>query len=217
MTETPEGLNAAVLNRDYTVIVDYSGSMGNPVGNGDKRSKWDAVGETAVAVARKLNEFDPDGITVYTFSNAFNRYDNQGPEKVEEIFKKGDPNGSTALHLVLHHAFENYFSRRDAGKAQPNGESLFVFTDGSPDDQQAVIKEIVAATKKVNHAKELSLTLIQVGDDAGAQDFLHKLDDELTPAGAKYDIVDTISASKLGGRSLTDVITQAITEHKQAS
>jgi len=210
-------LNKTILNRDYTMIADRSGSMSDPVGNGNSTSRWDSVRESAVAVSRKINESDPDGITLYTFSDKFTRFDNVGPEKVDEVFRNTDPVGSTALHLVLHHAFDNYFTRRDKGLSQPNGESFFVVTDGRPDDEAAVVREIVAATKRVNNPKELSLTFLQVGDDAHATEFLHRLDDELAPAGAKYDIVDTISFTKLSGKNLTDVITAAITEHKQSS
>lgn len=216
MTTNTEGLNAALLNRDYTMIFDRSGSMSDPVSATDTRSRWESVKETAVAVSRKINEFDSDGITVYTFSDRFQRFDNVGPDKVSELFKS-EPVGSTALHSVLNHAFNDYFKRRDRGEAKSNGESFFIVTDGKPDNAQAVVQEIVAATKRVNNPKELSLTFLQVGDDAQAAAFLHKLDDDLEPAGAKYDIVDTISVDKLSGRSLTEVITAAIVEHKQSS
>lgn len=214
MTDT---VNESLLNRDYTLIIDQSGSMSSPVGDGNPRSRWESVKETAVAVSRKISEFDPDGITLYTFSDRFHRYDNVGPDKVDEIFRKSDPVGSTALHLVLAHAFDDYFKRRDKGQAKANGESFFVVTDGQPDSQAAVITEIVKTTKRVNNPKEISITFLQVGNDSNAQAFLQKLDDELTPAGAKYDIVDTIPVEKLSGKSLTDVITAAIVEHKQAS
>ena len=105
-------------NRDYTVVVDKSGSMGATLGT---TTRWKSVAETAEAVARKCNEFDPDGITIYTFSTAFKRFDNQTPEKVGEIFKNNEPGGSTAMHLVLEDLFNNFLQRKKAGKAQPNG------------------------------------------------------------------------------------------------
>jgi hypothetical protein len=210
-------LNKAVLNRDFTVIADKSGSMSDPVGDGNITSRWESVRESTVAVARKLGEFHPGGITLYTFSDRFSRFDNATPEKIDETFRNTDPCGSTALHSVLHHAFETYFSRRDKGQAQSGGESFFIVTDGKPDDEHAVVREIVAATKRINNPKELSITFLQVGNDAHATDYLHRLDDELAPAGAKYDIVDTITFSQLSGKNLTDVITTAITEHKQST
>lgn len=209
-------INKALLDRDYTVMVDQSGSMDAPVGDGSNQSRWDNVKESTVAVTRKILEFEPEGITLYTFSNGFARFNRVDASKVESVFATNQPMGSTALHRVLHDGFKSYFDRRDKGQAKSGGESFFVVTDGMPDDKQAVVNEIVAATKRVNNPKELSVTFLQVGDDAAASDFLHKLDDELTPAGAKYDIVDTIPFSKMAGRSLTDIITAAITEHRQS-
>jgi len=57
-------LNKTILNRDYTMIADRSGSMSDPVGNGNSTSRWDSVRESAVGVSRKIKEFDPDGITL---------------------------------------------------------------------------------------------------------------------------------------------------------
>ena len=41
------------------------------------------------------------------------------------------------------------------------------------------------------------------------------LDDDLEKQGAKYDIVDVITAEDLGTKNISDVIATAITEHKQ--
>lgn len=207
-------VNAKLLNRDYTMIIDRSGSMGEPCP--PAKTRWMAAAEAATAVARKISEFDPDGITVYTFSNTFKRHENATADKVAEIFRTEEPNGSTALHAVLKDAIDNYFRRRDVGKSQPNGEAFFVITDGTPDDEKAVAQVIKAATLRVRDASELSITLIQVGTDARAKAYLHKLDDDLEAEGAKFDIVDTITMDDMGSQSLTDVITRAVTEHKQA-
>jgi len=53
-------------NRDYYVVIDKSGSMeesDTPSG----QTRWEYCQESTQAIARKLNEFDPDGITVVTF------------------------------------------------------------------------------------------------------------------------------------------------------
>lgn len=205
-------VNQALLNRDYTLIIDRSGSMSAPCA--PHASRWKAAEESTIAVARKISEFDPDGITVYSFSSHHKRFDNVTPDKVKDVFRD-EPNGSTNLAGVLNHAFENYFSRKKAGKAQPNGESFFVVTDGCPDDESEVARAIVSATKKLDKAQEMSVTFIQVGDDHAAAKYLKRLDDDLEGEGAKYDIVDAISVEDMGSKSLTDVITEAVTEHKQ--
>lgn len=206
-------VNQALLNRDYTLMIDKSGSMGGACP--PHATRWKAAAEATIAVARKVSEFDPDGITLYTFSSQPKRYNNVTPDKVEEVFKNEDPNGSTNLAGVLKHGLDDYFGRKKAGKAQPNGESFFIVTDGQPDDEGAAMDAIISATKKIDNAKELSITFIQIGDDPAAKRFLAKLDDELEGKGAKFDIVDAITVDQMGSRSLVDVITDAVLEHKQ--
>ena len=62
-----------------------------------------------------------------------------------------------------------------------------VFTDGEPNNREAV-KTVIRnqANKQANDA-DLTILFIQVGDDASAGDFLKDLDDNLN---AKLDIVD---------------------------
>ena len=91
-------------NRDYTLILDKSGSMSTtdqPAG----RSRWQEVQESTLALARKCEQFDPNGITVYVFSGRFKRYDNVTAAKVEQIFLENDPVGTTNLAAVLQAAF----------------------------------------------------------------------------------------------------------------
>jgi hypothetical protein len=57
-------------NRDYTLIIDKSGSMVKR-DKQDGKKRWDVMQESTLALASKCEEFDPDGITVYTFSSNF--------------------------------------------------------------------------------------------------------------------------------------------------
>ncbi|MBA4450098.1 hypothetical protein FHK94_10850, partial [Cylindrospermopsis raciborskii CS-506_D] len=54
-------------DRDYTLIIDKSGSMSTRDQRGGK-TRWEIAQESTIALARKCEEFDPDGITVYVFS-----------------------------------------------------------------------------------------------------------------------------------------------------
>jgi hypothetical protein len=62
------------MNRDYTLILDKSGSMSITDQGG--KSRWSYAQESILALARKCEQLDPNGITVYTFSGRFKRYDN---------------------------------------------------------------------------------------------------------------------------------------------
>ncbi len=200
-----------VEQRDYTLIIDKSGSMSSPERPGGK-SRWVAVQESALALAQKCEELDPDGITVYLFSGQFKRYDNVTSDKVAQIFTEHQPMGKTDLTSVLYDALNNYFQRKEAGEAKPNGETIVVITDGEPTDRKSVMRLIVEASRKIDRDEELGISLIQVGRDKLATQFLKALDDQLEGAGAKFDIVDTVTIEDIQGRDLTEVLLKAITD-----
>jgi hypothetical protein len=60
--------------------------------------------------------------------------------------------------------------------------------------------------------EELAISFVQVGTDAQATKFLKVLDDELQSAGAKFDIVDTITMDDMEDMTLTEVLLNAITD-----
>lgn len=198
-------------NRDYTLIIDKSGSMSTPDQVGGK-SRWLAAQESTLALARKCEQFDPDGITVYLFSGRFKRFDNVTATKVEQIFQENDPSGTTDLAGVLKSATDDYFARKAKGETKADGEIILVITDGEPDDRKAVMKVIIEASRKMERDEELSISLIQVGSDSSATRFLKALDDELQGAGAKFDIVDTITLEDMEGFTLTEVLMNAISD-----
>jgi uncharacterized protein with von Willebrand factor type A (vWA) domain len=196
------------MNRDYTLIIDKSGSMSTP-DRPNGTTRWNYAQESTMALARKCEQLDPDGITIYVFSSRFKRYDSVTTSKVDEIFRENEPSGRTNLASVLQDAVNNYFQRKSAGQV-PNGETMLIITDGEPDDRRAVIEVIVNATQKMENDEELALSFIQVGDDPGAKSFLQALDDKLTDIGAKFDICDTMTIDDMEDMSLAEVLMAAI-------
>jgi uncharacterized protein with von Willebrand factor type A (vWA) domain len=203
--------NQLLLDRDYTLILDKSGSMSNTDRVGG-RTRWVEAQESTLALARKCEQLDPDGITVYTFSSRFKRYDNVTASTVENIFLENDPVGSTDLAGVLKAATDDYFQRKAASKTKANGETMLVITDGEPDDRKAVIQLIIAATQKMDRDEELAISFIQVGADAAATQYLKLLDDELEKVGAKFDIVDTVTIDDMADMSLLEVLLNAVVD-----
>lgn len=198
-------------DRDYTLIIDKSGSMSTPDQVGG-RSRWEIAQESTLALARKAEQFDPDGITVYVFSGRFKRYEDVTSAKVAQIFLENDPAGTTNLAGVLQDALNNYFQRKAAGKTKANGETILVITDGEPDDRKAVFETIIHATRQMERDEELGISIIQVGSDPQATKFLKALDDQLQGVGAKFDICDTITLDDLEDMSLADVLMNAISD-----
>jgi von Willebrand factor type A domain len=199
--------------RDYTLIIDKSGTMAKKDCE-DGRSRWSIIQETTFALASKCEELDSDGITVYTFSSKFRRYDNVTASKVEQIFSENEPTGRTEMAEVLQDALQNYFQRKEQGTAQLGGEVILVVTDGLPDHPQAVIRTIIDATQKIDNREELAISFIQIGSDAEATKYLKSLDDDLQSAGAKFDIVNTITIDEIEREevSLKEVLIRAITD-----
>ncbi|WP_013323830.1 vWA domain-containing protein [Gloeothece verrucosa] len=200
-----------IADRDYTLIIDKSGSMSITDQPGGK-SRWAVMQESTLALASKCQELDPDGITVYVFSGKFKRYNNITGNKVKQIFQENDPNGRTDLASVLKDALNYYFERKEEGKTKPNGETILVVTDGEPDDRKAVMKTIIEASRRIERDEELAISLIQVGTDPDATRFLKVLDDELQSAGAKFDIVDTITMEDMEDLTLAEVLLNAIAD-----
>jgi uncharacterized protein YegL len=176
------------------------------------RSRWDAAQESTLALARKCEQFDPDGITVYTFSSRFKRYDEVTAAKVEQIFMENDPVGTTNLAAVLQDATNHYFQRKSSGRTKPAGETILIVTDGEPDDRRAVMEVIINATRQMERDEELALSFIQVGNDPGATKFLKALDDQLESVGAKFDICDTVTIEDMADMSLAEVLANAISD-----
>lgn len=198
-------------DRDYTLIIDKSGSMSTPDQQGG-RSRWDIAQESTLALARKCEQFDPDGITVYVFSGRFKRYDDVTSSKVAQIFQENDPAGTTNLASVLQDAVNNYFNRKAAGQTKLNGETILVITDGEPDDRRAVFEVVINASRQMERDEELAISMIQVGSDSQATKFLKALDEQLQGVGAKFDICDTITLDDLEDMSLADVLLNAIND-----
>jgi uncharacterized protein with von Willebrand factor type A (vWA) domain len=198
-------------NRDYTLIIDKSGSMATPDQKGG-RTRWAAAQESTLALASKCEQFDPDGITIYLFSGKFKRYENVTSAKVTQIFTENDPSGTTDLAGVLKHATDDYMQRKDSGKTKTNGETILVVTDGEPDDRKAVMKVIIEASRRLDRDEELAISFIQVGNDPQATRFLKILDDELQGAGAKFDICDTVTMDDMEDMSLSEVLLNAIND-----
>ena len=132
--------------------------------------------------------------------------------RVSQIFTENEPGGRTDLAGVLQDATNNYFQRKAAKQTKLNGETILVVTDGEPDDRKTVMKVIIEASRRLDKDEELAISFIQIGNDAGATRFLKILDDDLQSAGAKFDIVDTVTMDDMEDMTLREVLLNAIVD-----
>lgn len=195
-------------DRDFYVLIDKSGSMSaadTPTG----QTRFKYAEESTYALAKKLEEFDPDGIMVIPFAGTFKPYDNVTASKVSDIFAENEPMGGTSLSGPLKHCFDDFLSKKKSGNLKANGALVVVVTDGQPQDENEVCKVIVDLTKKLDNGDdEIGILFLQVGKDQEAKKFLTKLDDNLT--GAKFDIVDAKTMDELENIGLVEALIAAL-------
>jgi len=188
----------ARLARDYTLIIDKSGSMAG--------SLWKQARQAVSLLAPFVCKADPDGITIYFFSSpGVHPRINQitSAQQVESLFNRYSPGGSTDLGGVLKQALNDYFK-----KSTDRPETILVITDGQPNDQELVKQVIVDATKKLSSDNQLSISFIQIGNDRAAHKFLKQLDNDLK--GAKFDIVDEVTTDEMKDMSFVELIQKSI-------
>eukprot|EP01118_Nematostelium_gracile_P009407 TRINITY_DN3169_c0_g1_i1.p1 TRINITY_DN3169_c0_g1~~TRINITY_DN3169_c0_g1_i1.p1 ORF type:complete len:348 (-),score=91.74 TRINITY_DN3169_c0_g1_i1:4-1002(-) len=186
---------SSLAPREYILIVDKSGSMAG--------SLWRSAEKAVKHLAPYICKADPNGITLYFFTDSFVKYDNvQTAHDVEKLFSKEKPSFSTNLTDVLKDAFSCHFK---VGKPS----TILVITDGSPDNQETVMQEIRSAANGLQQDSDLSITFVQIGRDPSAESFLKKLDDSL---GAKFDIVDTVTQADMEGMDFDDMISRSIND-----
>ena len=193
-----------LANLDVEFLLDKSGSMGMNRDCPGAKSRWEYAQETTLALATYAQKFDKDGITVVPFAGNHKVYEGVTAEKVSQIFQEQSPQGSTNTAGVVKARIDAYFDRKSAGNAKPL--CLFVLTDGEPEDQNALVREIVNATKRMERDEEIAIQFVQVGHDAGATKSLQFLDDQLVSQGAKFDIVDTTPISEVENFSAQELI-----------
>lgn len=185
---------AELSEYDIVLCVDLSGSMASQ-SKKVSGNLLDEVKEFTLGLANFASGIDDDGITLITFGGSnVHMHDGVTTEKVEEVFKSMQIGGSTPTGKAVHAAFDKHFSK---------GKQTFVFvmTDGAATDASYLVDVIIDATNKITKNEELCVQFIQVGDDAGASEFLRMLDDDLGKKGAKFDIVNTLTSQEAEGLS----------------
>jgi hypothetical protein len=165
--------------RDYVVVVDKSAKM---AGN-----NWTQAGMCVMQAAPEICKCDANGVTLILFDDHVQKHEGLKNEtEVAHIFDGVQPGGACNLALGLEAAFA------DGGKTK--GKTVLVITAGEPDNKNTVADILRAAADKLADKSELSVSFIQIGDDAAATQFLKWLDDSLK---AKFDIVDTMKDEDL--------------------
>lgn len=228
------------LTRDYTIIVDRSGSMGWQSNEEEvevpekivaKMKKYDekyqahqahmglwAQAEAAlVFLADAAVAEDPDGISLIFFDyEVVEEQDVKTTERVMQLFSTFQPRGTTHLDKALEIAVKP----DTIGRA----ETILVITDGAPGPEQEIRRNvedvIVQAARQLCRDEDLSISFIQIGSNSCADkqngiptcadEYLKYLDDDLQGKYDIYDIVDATPKSMMEGKNFMEIIVSSL-------
>jgi uncharacterized protein YegL len=213
-------------NYDIAILLDRSGSMGiEDCPNG--KTRWAYARENVEAIATRTARMDKDGIDIIVFGSQIKKYlritfDNLQNE-LQKIYKEVEPLGTTATDVALEALLTpKWFADRKAEKNKPL--IIVVFTDGEPNDRDAVTKIIINAANSIERDADLGIVFVQIGHDASAKAYLDKLDNQLKKDGfnisdtksvdghvkVKFDIVDTKTMDQLDDLGIIGLLEQAL-------
>lgn len=206
--------------RDYTIIVDASGSMfnGDYVSGQIAGGYWEDARKAVQILAPEACKCDPDGLTLYFFSDKFKKYEHvKTAEEVFSLFNQSNNHmeRSTDLASVLSDAVKAdtklSHSAGDEASNRGRAETILVITDGEPNDKSEVERVIINATHEyMNEKDDLSITIIQIGNDEDATNWLIELDNGLMSKGAQFDVVDILSHAQLKNANFVDVFQKSV-------
>lgn len=188
---------------DFTAIVDVSSSMAEPVKGASGTSRWASMQESVTGFVRDISDIDADGIDIIELGGQLRTFRNVNTTKLTELFTELKPRGGTPLAEALLNAFK-------LGKETSKKRIHVVWTDGVPNDAEAVKRAIIEQANSQSADDQCTVLFIQVGHDAGATAYLKSLDDDLK--GAKYDIVDAKTITEVDAfPSTAELVYAAIT------
>jgi Mg-chelatase subunit ChlD len=194
---------------EVIVMIDKSGSMNTRDCPGGL-SRWEWCAEQATALSKESEEYWPEGITLVVFSNDFDVYPHAHVKEVADVFKNYAPEGSTNTGSALWDRLRAYLNQRAHNPKKTKPLVIAVITDGEPTDGRTTQDAIISATGQMQEPADISITFLQVGNGATGAALLDELADKLVDEGARYDIVEHETFSKLQRMGLRRALVSAI-------
>lgn len=206
-----------LANFDLELIVDQSQSMKRRDCPGGA-SRWEWCGMQLSNLSNQLSAHSPRGFTLTTFASEFQSYPNATEGDVQRLFGYAQLASGTRLSRPLGARLGHYFANRTA-----NSKPLLivVITDGAPTPAQdgvLVAGNLISASRQITRPGEVNVVFFQIGGgDPFGRIFLNQMDHSLVRAGAKHDIVQTVSFEQLQRQGLTNSLVNAIRSFRTQS
>lgn len=198
---------------DFQIIMDRSLSMQArdcPM----QLSRWDWCGAQAAQIAKGLEPFVSNGLTLIPFNHGFDVYEHATPHNIIDVFNDHGFKLGTYLYEPLANRFDEYFKNTDP-KKRPL--LLVVITDGEPwpNPQPEMVKaELVNASQRMTNPDELIVVFLQIGDnDKQGHDYLVDLGGNLMGQGGKYQYIHTRTFDELKQTGLANAIVSTVEQY----
>jgi len=187
---------------NYMIMIDKSGSMAL-----GKPTRWAQSARVSLTVTSSCLQHSPEGIDVYFFGSPDQLETYPGlksKDDVQQIFQsKKHLGGTTALEGALAKGFATHFARP---LSVPT--SILVITDGWPNSKSSVIHEITNASKKCQTTSEISISLMQVGNDDKCKEFFKKLEKAQSKGKFPNIMVDCLNYTQV--QNLGDFVSNSL-------
>src|SRR4028119_1516171 len=140
-------------DRDYTIIIARGDASRDP--HHPWYEEWVEAQASLIDLAKKCQEFDSDGITLYEASTPMWKYKNSDVARLAEILQRQNTEPDSAkpteinLEEALKATFSDYFANKTDGKGK-KGAIIVAVLDEKPAQVAAVAEIIVSAANKID-------------------------------------------------------------------
>ena len=193
---------------DCSLLIDCSGSMILPMapssGLAHRTTRWNWCRDQSLSFFGTSSKYFSDGISIIPFNHRFAVAEHAKLDEIADVFKRVGPSGGTNIANPLKFAIDKHFkgSRKSA---------IMVLTDGLA-DLSDIRSTIIDATRRMRNKDEIVITFLEVDKTTEGYELLEALDNKLTDAGARFDIVNVKEFSELMKSGLKEAIIESLSE-----
>jgi uncharacterized protein with von Willebrand factor type A (vWA) domain len=200
-----------VKGHNVIVGIDRSGSMDTRDCEGQTRYQY--LGEKLVAfVAAAVESASNNQVTALFFSNEVKQSTLKSGADAEAALRLYHTGGGTATHTALEAAYKYAQQTPDVPAM------FFLATDGIPDSEDAVDKEIVSITKRIKNPEDFRVMILTVGQRSPhITKWLEHLDADLGGLGAQYDIVGQNNLNEVNFQEAAAELIKSTTTNDEAA
>jgi hypothetical protein len=193
-----------IKNSEIVFVEDMSGNMRLPVGD-TGLSKWDWAAGRIVDLADALSKGNSSTFTlIQCYQYVYETYRDLNALGLRQRLSSSRALEAANVTTPIVNIANEYF---DSHSLKPL--LLLVFTDGKSERGESLEIAVKTILERTKNAEQVRMVFFQIGDDSTGAAMLQMLDNDLTYAGLKYDIVDYVRFDELQDSGLSRALLEA--------